>query len=329
MSTNEDSKSNTDPVAKNTDPLLEIERRSLLLGVTSVLGAAAAANGVNATAAAQQVESGLNNRDFSQEELQGEPWVAEKHGNFDLTDPTENRLATFKVSNNLIGKKTYIAMFSRALLGPQGVGGAPLYGHIGLWTWQMQKPTKEQYPDAPEGTVVQRAMFTGMILDPFTYEPVESVYNAYLDKNVDVEDSLFAESYLFYPLGGGTSVDRPEFMNEDPDVQANLRPFVRWGDDIAMMLDGIFTNDGAHQPRMDTSIWTTPFKQLNDPKVKLVNTDYNFAGIMRAWERPWIGVGKDDDAQLLWNVKGTKYHDVDDFPDLVKNNIVAKYPDRV
>ena len=50
---------------------------------------------------------------------------------------------------------------------------------------------------------------------------------------------------------------------------------------------------------------------------------------MRAWERPWIGVGKDDDAQLLWNVKGTKYHDVGQFPSVIRKYIVDKYPDRV
>lgn len=313
-----------------TDTLLKIERRALLSAAGGVFGAIAASRALGLNdASAQQVESGLNNRDLSQEDLQGEPWIADKQGNFDLSDPVENRLATFKISNNLIGRKTYIAMFSRALLGPQGIGGAPLYGHIGLWTWQLQKARKDQYPDAPEGTIVQRALFTGMILDPFTYEPVKSVHNAYLGKDVEVADSLFSESYLFYPFGGGVSIDRPEFMADDPEAKSNMRPFVRWGDDIALMLDGIFQNKGPHQPRMDTSIWTTPFNQLNDPGVGLVNTDYNFAGLLRAWERPWIGVGKDDDAQLLWNVKGTKHHSVDDFPSLIKDNIVAKYPDRV
>ena len=314
-----------------TDPLLQIERRTLLCAATGILGAVAAARsvGLGEPAAAQQEESGLSNRDLAPDDLKGEPWVADKHGGFDLRDPVDNRLATFKISNNLVGRKTYIAMYSRGLLGPQGKGGAPLFGHMGLWTWQMQRPRKEQYPDAPEGTIVQRAMFTGIHLDPFTYEPVEEIYNTYLDRNVKVEDSLFAESYLFYPFGGGVSVDRPEFMNDDPDSKANLRPLVRWGDDIALMLDGIFTSEGPHQPRMDTSIWTTPFNQLDDPKVALVNTDYNFAGIMRAWERPWIGVGKDDDAQLLWNVKGTKYHDVGKFPSVIRKHIVDKYPDRV
>lgn len=314
-----------DETPPTDDPLLQIERRSLLCAVAGILGVAAASS----SAVAQQAASGLSRREFTQEELQGEPWIAEKHGNFDLTDPRENRLATFKITNNLIGEKTYIPMFSRGLLGPQGTGGAPLFGHIGLWTWQLQVPGKDEYPDAPEGTIVQRAMMTAMHLDPFTYEPVESIYNPYLGKHVEATDSLFAESYLLYPLGGGTSVDRPEFMDDDPEAKKNMRPLVRWGDDIALMLDGIFKSEGPHQPRMDTSIWTTPYEPVNDPGVGLVNTDYNFAGLMRAWERPWIGVGKDDDAQLLWNVKGLKCHSVDEFPDIIKKNLLEKYPDRV
>jgi len=324
-----------DPIQDDSEaavhPIAAIQRRTVLTALGGVIGAVAAGQGLGLTkqAQAQQLESGLANRSFSQEKLKGEPWVADKTGDFDLADPVENRYATFKVTNNLIGRKTYVPMFSRGLLGPEKIGGAPLYGHAGLWTWQMQIPDPNEFPDAPAGSIVQRAMFTGVVLDPVNYEPTETIYNSYLDKSVEVADSLFAESYLFYPLGGGTSVDRPQFMDDDPARKKSLRPMVRWGDEIALFLDGIFRNEGPHQPRMDSSIWTTSYAGLMDPNRHLLTTDYNFTGLMRAWERPWIGVGKDDPAQLLWNVKGTKLHDVEAFPDLIKRTILAKYPDRV
>lgn len=305
-------------------------RRSALKSIGGLVGLGVATSlAVGGRAFGQQEASGLSNRSFSQKELQGVPWVAPKFGNFNLRDPFENRLAAMKATNNLIGEKTYVPMISRALLGPQGSGGAPLYGHVGLWTWQLQQCNPSEFPDAPEGSFVQRAMFTGAILDPYTYKRVDTVYNHVLDKEVEVEDSLFAESYVFYPKGGATSVDRPEFMDDDPELLKSLRPFIRFGDDVTMFVDGIFHNEGQHQPRMDTSAWTLPWADFDDPDTHLSTTDYNFAGLMRAWERPWIGFEKGDDTQILWNVKGRKVHSVNDIPDIVMENLVAKYPDRV
>ncbi len=309
-------------------------RRSVLLGIGAMAGGMA----VSAQAKDKKDKKQTNIPDrpdgpakdaFKNGELNGKPWVAEKQGNFDLKDQRENQLATLKMTNNLVGEKSYIVMFSRALLGPQGTGGSVLYGHMGFWTWQLQEPSKEEFPDAPEGTVAQRAMYTGMILDPQTYEPVDTIYNKYLDKNVTPVDSLFAETYLLYPKGGSNSVDRDNFIRDDPDKKKDLKPMVRWGDDIATFLDGIFQSEGPHQPRMDNSIWTSNYADVMNPDVGLVKTDYNFAGMMRAWARPWIGIGKDDDTQLLWNVKGSKMHSLDDFPSMVRDNLVAKYPDRV
>lgn len=307
-------------------------RRSVLLG----MGALAGSMAVPARAEDKKKQTNIPDRpdgpandSFQKDELNGEPWIAEKQGNFDLGDARENQLATLKMTNNLVGEKSYIVMFSRALLGPQGTGGSVLYGHMGFWTWQLQVPDKEEFPDAPAGTVAQRAMYTGMILDPFTYEPTDSIYNKYLDKHVKPVDSLFAETYLLYPNGGANSVDRDNFVRDDPNAKKKMKPMVRWGDDVATFLDGIFQSEGPHQPRMDNSIWTSNYADVMNPDVGLVKTDYNFAGIMRAWSRPWIGIGKDDDTQVLWNVKGTKVHSLEDFPSLLRDHLVSKYPGRV
>ena len=308
----------------------EIERRRLLKGFGALMGASLVGSAfISEQAYAQQAASGLMNRSLSQKELQGEPFVFDEHGPFDMDDSQGNYAATFKITNNLIGAKTYVPMFSRVLIGPQGKPGSVIHGHIGMWTWQLQKPDKELAKKIPEGSFIQRALFTGMILDPFTYEPVDRVYNKYLDKEVNTEDSVFAESYIFFPNGTIASIDRPEFMSDPDEKEPKKKTYVRWGDEISIFLDGIFQNTGPNQPRMDTSTWTTSYKDLMNPNKALIKTDYNFAGLMRAWERPWMGVGKDDDTQLLWNVKGTKMHSVDDMPKLILDNIVKKYPDRV
>lgn len=327
-------KPETTTSSEASDLIGNLGRRSVLLGLGGLAGGATFA----AHAKDKEVKKQTNIPDkpdgpakdkFSNDEFKGDAWVAEKHGNFNLADPRENQLATLKMTNNLAGKRSYVVMFSRGLLGPQGTGGSVLYGHMGFWTWQLQKLNKEEFPDAPDGTVVQRAMYTGMILDPFTYEPTDTIYNEYLDKNVTPTDSLFAETYLLYPNGGLNSVDRDNFIQDDPEVRKKLKASVQWGDEMAIFLDGIFQSEGPHQPRMDNSIWTANRKKVMDPNTSLVETDYNFAGILRAWSRPWIGIGKDDDTQILWNVKGKKVHSVDDFPEMVRKNLVTKYPDRV
>lgn len=308
----------------------KVERRTVLRGFGALVGASMAGSAfLSEEACAQQRESGLMNRGLTQEELRGTPYVFEDQGPFDMDDPYSSRVATFKITNNLIGAKTYVPMFSRVLIGPQGKAGSVLHGHIGMWTWQLQEPNDELKKQLPKGSFIQRALYTGMILDPQTYQPVETVYNQYLDKHVEVQDSVFSESYIAYPNGVVASIDRPQFMGAFKDEPPSVKAYNRWGDDIAIFLDGIFLNEGPNQPRMDTSTWTTNYADLMNPKKHLVKTDYNFAGLMRAWERPWIGVGKDDDTQLLWNVKGTKLHSVDEMPDLIVKNLIEKYPDRI
>jgi hypothetical protein len=257
------------------------------------------------------------------------PWKPAKRGDFDLAKYTDNHLATMKITNNLVGERTYIPMITRALLGPQGKGAAAFYGHVGMWIWQLQEVDPAEFPKAAPGSLVQRAMYTGMILDPRTYEPVETVYNHVLDRQVKVEDSLSAETYVFNMGGGGESIDRAEFMTDKETANRRLRPMARFGDDICLFLDGIFSSEGPHQPRMDTSIWTMDHADLMMADRQLRPVDYNFAGLMRAWERGWTGFSKPDETQILWNVKGTKVHSLDDMPDIIQRTLLAKYPDRV
>ncbi len=303
------------------------DRRNVLkLGGVAAM-AAIATNALAPNPAMAQIQP--RKKVLTPEQWSKTPWVAPKMGGFNLSDARDNQIATMKITNNLVGERTYIPMITRGLLGPQGRGGAALYGHVGMWTWQLQEADPEEYPDAPQGSIVQRAMYTGMILDPRTYEPVATLYNPVLDRNVTVEDSLFAESYIFYPRGGGESADREGFMEEDEAATRPGLPMARFGDDICLFLDGIFSNEGPHQPRMDTSTWTMDYADLMMADRQLRPVDYNFAGLLRAWERSWTGHIEPDDTQILWNVKGNKLHDLDDMPEIINRTLLTKYPDRI
>lgn len=313
----------------DTPSIAPNRRAALKLGGVAAIAALARSALLPEVASAQENATQPRNKVLTPEQWNKTPWVPAQKGNFDLDDLAENNLATMKITNNLLGAKTYIPMITRGLLGPQGKGGAVFYGHVGMWTWQLQEVDPAEFPDAPEGSIVQRAMYTGMILDPQTYEPVETVYNHVLDRDVRVEDSLSAESYVFHPKGGGESVDREGFMEDDETSKERVRPMARFGDDICLFLDGIFSNEGPHQPRMDTSTWTMDYADLMLPDRQLRPVDYNFAGLLRAWERSWTGFAKPDETQMLWNVKGTKMHDLDDIPEIINRTLLAKYPDRV
>ncbi len=308
--------------------MLDLHRRSLLAGI----GAMAGASLFGTRATAQQVASGLDKRSQSAEAMAGKPMVFDKalRGNFDLATPLGNYLATMKMTNNLVGARTYIPMMGRIYLAPRGKPGREIHGLLGMWTWQLMRPDPKQFPNLPAHTVLQRASYTGIMTNPNTFEPAKSVYNHVLDKQVEPQDSLFAESYLFYANGTGSSIDRPQFMTTGYGDTAGLRnPFVNWGEQLSLYLAGLFQNEGQNQPRMDSSIWSAPRSKIMDPGSNLVPCDYNFTGLMRAWERPWSGHQKGDDTQLLANVKGTKLHSVEDIPDIVKRHLVEKYPERL
>ncbi|MDX2142541.1 MAG: hypothetical protein SFV19_04240 [Rhodospirillaceae bacterium] len=305
----------------------QIQRRSMVRGIGAAIGSALFAK----EAYAQQAASGLSKRDLDATEMKGEPAVFEDplRGNFNLDDPYGNRMASLKMTNNLSGKRTYIPMFGRVYLGPQGKPGSAIYGFLGLWTWQLQWPDPKKFPNVPKGTVVQRAAYTAVMTDPVTFKPAKTVFNHVLKKEVETKNSLFAESYLFFPDGTGSSLDRPEFMDSPEQREAAKNPHVKWGKDLSIFLAGLFQNEGPNQPRMDGSIWSGDYNRIMDPKDDLVPVDYNFAGLMRAWERPWMGHAKGDDTQILFNVKGTKLHSVDDFPEIMKEHVLKVYPERV
>ena len=311
----------------NDLPEINEQRRDVVRSLSAIAGMTALSGLVRSEMArAQEEESDLLPNGLPRSSATAEPAVVEFDRPLDLTDPSDAWYAKIKATNNLAGAKTYVPMFSRAYICPQGAPAHPMFGHCGLWTWQLHKATTDEFEDAREGSMIQRALYTGTILDPYTFEPVEQLENPYTGETITVEDSVFAMNYLLHPMGGGRDIDIAEFYNPDekPDT-----PYVRFGDEVAFVLAGLFQGEGDYQPRADSSWWTTNYAQLIDPEQPLVETRYNFTGLMRAWERPWLGVEKPDETQLLWAVEGRKVHSVDRIPDLLHKHVLSKYDDRV
>lgn len=267
-------------------------------------------------------------RKFQKNEMAGTPWVASQKGNFDLSDPVQASLARLKMTQNLVGKRTYIPMFVRLMLGREDNPGGLLLGGAGLFTWQLQVPDPEQFPGLPDGTVLMRSMYTARYLDPATMEPTDKLLNPYNGKMMELEDSLFVENFLSFPKGGSRDLEELQFANDEPDA-AKPRLIKKWGDELVMFQGGTYAEPGKHQPRFTENMWASNHKDVMNPEMPLVDTRYSFAGVNKAFEKPWAGYSTKDKDILCTLAYGRKVHRPEDIPDFHKRVLVERHPDRL
>ncbi|MCU0760327.1 MAG: hypothetical protein MUF07_14160 [Steroidobacteraceae bacterium] len=267
-------------------------------------------------------------RQFQKGEMSGTPWIPGQKGNFDLADPVQSSLARLKMTQNLVGQRTYIPMLVRLLLGRETNPGGMLLGAAGLFTWQLQVPDPRQFPGLPPGTALMRSMYTARYLDPATMEPTNELLNPYNGKMMELEDSLFVENFLSFPKGGSRSLEEAQFANDDPNV-AKPRLIKRWGDELVMFQGGTYGEPGKHQPRFTENMWAASHRGVMDPDTPFVDTRYSFTGVNKAYEKPWAGYTVGDKDILCSLAYGRKVHRPEDIPDFHKRVLIERYPDRL
>jgi len=267
-------------------------------------------------------------KSFTNGEMDGTPWVAKKTGNFDLEDPIDNRLARLKMTNSLIGKRTYIPMITRLVVGREQFPGGVVLGAAGMFTWQLQEPDPAEFGDLPEGTALMRSMFTTAYLDPETMEPVDTLTNPVNGKTMTIEDYIFVENFLSFPKGGSRFVEERQFSDDDPD-KPKKSLIKAWGDELVLFAGGTYSKPGKHQPRFTENMWRCDKNAVMDPDQTLIETAYSFIGANKAYEKPWMGYGVDDKDMLFSLAIGKKVHSPEDIPDFHKRVLVEKHPDRV
>ena len=316
-----------------TDTAHDPARRMLLMGLGGSLAAASLATRAAAQGKAQEEPKVFKTYErmkaFTREEMDGgTPWVARQHGNFDLEDPVQNALAKLKITGNLVGKRTYIPMLTRILIGRPELPGGLLLGGASMFTWQLQVPDPKVFPNVPEGSAVMRSMFTSVYLDPHTMEPVKTLKNPYNGKMMELEDYIFAENFLIYPKGGSVFVEEPQFASDTPDT-AKLALIKRWGDELILFNGGVYKEPGKHQPKFTENTWRSPAAEVMNPDVPLVQTGYNFTGINKAFQKPWAGYDIGDSETMHSLATGKKVHRAEDLPDFHKRVLVERHPDRL
>ena len=258
----------------------------------------------------------------------GEPWVAEQRGNFDLTDPRQANLAKLKMTNNLIGVRTYIPMFIRLMIARENEPGGVLLGAAGMFTWQLQVPDPAEFPDLPEGTIQMRSHYNSVYLDPKTMAPVETLWNPFKNVEMKLQDLLFAENFLSYPLGGSLFVEEPQFANDPPQVP-KMPQFQDFGDELILFQGGTYMEPGKHQPRFTENMWASSKAEVMDPAKSLIDLRYTFTGANKAWEKAWAGYDKNDEDLLIDLAMGKKVHSLDNLPRVHREFIADKYPERM
>lgn len=258
----------------------------------------------------------------------GTPWVAPQLGNFDLDDPKQNHLAKLKMTNNLVGRRTYIPMMTRLMIAREDLPGGPLLGAASMFTWQLQVPDPKLFPKLPAGSCILRSMYTARYLDPATMEPVEYLKNPYNGKLMKLEDQLFVENFIAFPKGGSLFIEEPQFANDAPD-EPKPKLFKKWGDDLILFQGGVYSKPGPHQPRFTENMWVSPHADVMNPDLGLVDMQYSFTGVNKAWEKPWAGYGMQDRDMQQSLAYGRKVHSVDKIPDFHKRVLLEKYPNRI
>lgn len=317
--------------ADGRDGLFSVSRRAMLATFGAGIAVAACSNGTSAQSDSED-EAFFNAYDrtkvFSANEMNRTPWVAPKTGNFDLDDPVDNGFALLKMTNNLSGARTYIPMLVRLMLGREQEPGGVVLAGAGMFTWQIQVIDRAEFPDAPEGSIVMRSMYTARYLDPQTMQPVAELRNPYNGKMMRLEDQLFVENFIRFPKGGTLFVEEPQFANDDPDIPVK-KHFMRWGDELILMQGGTYSEPGRHQPRFTENMWRSDYNDVMDPDRDLIKMNYSFAGVNKAFEKPWMGYTEQDNELLIDLAIGSKVHSVDAIPDFHKRVLVEKYPERL
>lgn len=270
-------------------------------------------------------------RNFPKAMWDQEPWTFALKGPYDLADPVGRWAALIKSTQNLVGARTYVSSYSRVFLTEVGKEPHIFYGTCGSWTYQLVKPKPGQFPKFepfPENTALQLGLYTGVTLDPHTFEPVDEIRNPITGEMLKPVDSIFAESYLIYPGGGMTSVERSEFLD---DRKPKMHSYLRSGNDLSWAIPALFQGKGSFQPRMDSSWWSCRYDELMNPAMDLIDCAYSWVGQTRAAEKPWWGMqGRNDGIYgTLWNTYGTVTNKLEKVEGIVLEHVFSKYPDRV
>lgn len=239
-----------------------------------------------------------------------------KTGNFDLSNPNDLNLARMKVLGSINGDKAYLYTISRHILCPEGKPPYPLFAEMELTTVWLERDDSISKDEA-----FVCAYFTRAAVDPTSFKPIDQYNNPYLGRTIEVKDTLFG--------GSGSKIDMGPNAPPNPITQNDDPHFRLGGDEISFILFDPRSGEGAFQPRIDTVVWSTSYRDLMDPETRNVRSSHSYSAVLKASAYPWSGITKSDPAQMLTMKTGTKVNSLADLPKEFQDRLVSRYPERM
>jgi hypothetical protein len=247
---------------------------------------------------------------------------------YDLTDRMGNFYAYLKTINTFDGTTVFVPQFGRVMLMPPGKPASVLFNQIGIYLFHMSRPPSELVKDQSEHTYLLTSKYTGFVVDPVTLEPLETIASPITGETLEVSQSVFGDSFIIDPRGNYSAL-RPDYFYEKKPAGFVGKPYALLSGDVSFLVEGIFHDEGPHQPRGTSLIWRAKLADVMNPGVTKVAAAYDYQSLAFGWERAWMRFPRGDQTQLFWHVTGKKVFALDDVPPLVRNLVAERYPERL
>ena len=239
-----------------------------------------------------------------------------------------NFYAYLKTINTFDGVTVFVPQFGRVMLLPPGKPATLLFNQIGLYLFHMSRPPSEMVKDRSEHTFLLTSKYTGFVVDPNTLFPLETIASPITGETLEVSESVFGDSFIIDPRGSYSAL-RPDYFYEKKPPGFVGKPYTQLSGDLCFLLEGIFHDEGPHQPRGTSLIWRAKTADVMNPDMTRVPAAYDYQSLAFGWERAWMRFPKGDQTQMFWHVTGKKVFSVDDIPPLVRNLVAERYPERL
>lgn len=260
-------------------------------------------------------------------------WKPTLTGNYDLSNPLHNHFAWAKAHTSLDGEPVWLMQYGWIVFAPPGEPAYPLLGRITLIQAFLTPALNSGWTagnEVGEHDYIAWGVFTTTHVDPRMFEPVNRVYNPYIDKYIDTPTLHYADK-LLYRVGQSIVVPGvdPSFYTQPWDREGGFSQHLIDTDvDVSYTVLGSSQHDGPHQPRCDVGFWTVNRQELMDPNKLCIDTRRDYSVIQKATEYSWYGVEKGDQAQLLVHLTGLKTKDIRRLPGFIKRGILEPHGDR-
>ena len=235
-----------------------------------------------------------------------------------LDDPQDFRLARIKTNYSLHGDYAYNAYMSRHFVVTPDQTPYPLVNELELNVTFLTDGGPEFREQYEQGKLMLHGSFTREFLDAASLEPVSAIDVPAMNRRLTLAPTQFA-----FSLPMDLAPEPP-----DPTLKEELK-WYRFGDDVHFTNVAIFTATGERPPRMDTSVWQVRHAELMDPAHRRLKAGYSFTASSYAALYAWTGLDVNDPTRIITSKAGIKVHTIDDLPALVRERILAKYPERV